>query len=341
MAAAMAMAGTSNRPPPSSTADRKREEERVADARRRAMAGDASESESDVDDDELDDIDLVARTPARLGDGDSNRAPSEGSGGGAEGFRRVREGFGPALDLRGLARANENESSPPRAPRGIGAGVGGVGASAAAHAVPRVRAGEREQPSDSRTRGVAADRAPPGARDPRRDFPREARGAALLRRMPGPEDGYRSRRETDRTRSRRVGFESPPGRRRGVGRTGTGSLGRGRAFGECGGGTGTGSLGTGTGMGVLPLAPRANDDDDGADEPFAETIRSRSDRVRRGARRDVERSQRNSASASSEVRSRGGDEKRRGSLGRRSRGRRVDARGAARRRRRPSPRRGI
>ena len=59
MAAAMAMAGTSNRPPPASTADRKREEERVADARRRAIAGDASESDSDVDDDELDDIDLV------------------------------------------------------------------------------------------------------------------------------------------------------------------------------------------------------------------------------------------------------------------------------------------
>ena len=138
MAAAMAMAGTSNRPPPSSTADRKREEERVADARRRAMAGDASESESDVDDDELDDIDLVARTPARLRDGDSNRrAPSEGSGGGAEGFRRgFGKGFGPALDLRGIARANENESSPPRAPRGIGAVVGGVGASAAARAVP-------------------------------------------------------------------------------------------------------------------------------------------------------------------------------------------------------------
>ena len=216
MAAAMAMAGTSNRPPPSSTADRKREEERVADARRRAMAGDASESESDVDDDELDDIDLVARTPARLRDGDSNRrAPSEGSGGGAEGFRRgFGKGFGPALDLRGIARANENESSPPRAPRGIGAVVGGVGASAAAHAVPRVRAGEREQPSDSRTRGVAADRAPPGARDPRRDFPREARGAALLRRMPGPEDGYRSRRETDPNANLgALGFpESPPGK---------------------------------------------------------------------------------------------------------------------------------
>ena len=216
MAAAMAMAGMSNRPPPSSTADRKREEERVADARRRAMAGDASESESDVDDDELDDIDLVARTPARLRDGDSNRrAPSEGSGGGAEGFRRgFGKGFGPALDLRGIARANENESSPPRAPRGIGAVVGGAGASAAAHAVPRVRAGEREQPSDSRTRGVAADRAPPGARDPRRDFPREARGAALLRRIPGPEDGYRSRRETDPNANLgALGFpESPPGK---------------------------------------------------------------------------------------------------------------------------------
>ena len=347
MAAAMAMAGTSNRPPPSSTADRKREEERVADARRRAMAGDASESESDVDDDELDDIDLVARTPARLRDGDSNRrAPSEGSGGGAEGFRRgFGKGFGPALDLRGIARANENESSPPRAPRGIGAVVGGVGASAAARAVPRVRAGEREQPSDSRTRGVAADRARAGRARSAPRFPTrgERRGAA-------PEDARTGGRVQEQTRdgsereSRRVGFPGIAPREGGEGcggGTGTGSLGRGRAFGECGGGTGTGSLGTGTGMGVLPLAPRANDDDDGAAEPFAETIRSRSDRVRRGARRDVERSQRNSASASSEVRSRGGDEKRRGSLGRRSRGRRVDARGAARRRRRPSPRRGI
>jgi hypothetical protein len=213
MAAAMAMAGTSNRPPPASTADRKREEERVADARRRAIAGDASESESDVDDDELDDIDLVARTPARLRDGDSNRrGRSEGSGRGA---------VGPALDLRGVVRANGGDgSSPPAAPRGIGAVVGGAGASAAAHAVPRVRAAPHapgdtnghDQPSDSRTRGVAADRAPPGARDPLRDFPREARGAALLRRMPGPEDGYRSRRETNPDANLgELGFpESPP-----------------------------------------------------------------------------------------------------------------------------------
>ena len=213
MAAAMAMAGTSNRPPPASTADRKREEERVADARRRAIAGDASESDSDVDDDELDDIDLVARDPARLRDGDANRrARSEGSGKGA---------VGPALDLRGVVRANGGDgSSPPAAPRGIGAVVGGAGASAAAHAVPRVRAApsppgdtnRRDQPSDSRTRGVAADRAPPGARDPLRDFPREARGAALLRRMPGPEDGYRSRRETNPDADLgALGFpESPP-----------------------------------------------------------------------------------------------------------------------------------
>ena len=120
MAAAMAMAGTSNRPPPASTADRKREEERVADARRRAIAGDASESDSDVDDDELDDIDLVARDPARLRDGDANRrGRSEGSGKGA---------VGPALDLRGVMRANGGDgSSPPAAPRGIGAVVGLVG----------------------------------------------------------------------------------------------------------------------------------------------------------------------------------------------------------------------
>ena len=255
MAAAMAMAGTSNRPPPSSTADRKREEERVADARRRAMAGDASESESDVDDDELDDIDLVARTPARLRDGDSNRrAPSEGSGRDAEGFRRgIGKGFGPALDLRGIkkARANENDSSPPRAPRGIGAVVGGVGASAAARAVPRVRAGEREQPSDSRTRGVAADRAPPGARDPRRDFPREARGAALLRRMPGPEDGYRSRRETDPNANLgALGFpESPPGKAAKDVEAGRGQVASGEGENSAGVETGRGQVASGQGQG--------------------------------------------------------------------------------------------
>ena len=143
-----------------------------------------SDADSSVCSEELDDVYLASPPRARLAD------------------VGAREGVGLALGA--LAGAFKSEPGP-FAPRGLGAVVGGQGTSAVprdarlALTTHRARGGEAEA---SRDAPGAAPRAPAAARvaddaaDPRRDFPAGgvARGAALLRRMPGPDDCYRSRR---------------------------------------------------------------------------------------------------------------------------------------------------
>ena len=89
------------------------------------------------------------------------------------------------------------------APRGGGVTIGSLGTSAAPRVLPGVMTHRaRDDASAPSARAVcppsrgerAMARADDGAADPRRDFPAGdvARGAALLRRMPGPEDCYRA-----------------------------------------------------------------------------------------------------------------------------------------------------
>ena len=207
VAAAMRMTrADAKRAPPESTAKRRAREEAAAAAQartalRRELKGDdggglplagggyLSDDDSSVDSEELDDL-YLASPPETKGS-----AGGGGAGATADG--------GVRLALGALAGAFKDEPGP-HAPRGGGVTIGSLGTSAAPRVLPGVmthRARDdasapsaRGMPTESRGRAVA--RADDGAADPRRDFPAGdvARGAALLRRMPGPEDCYRSRR---------------------------------------------------------------------------------------------------------------------------------------------------
>ena len=209
VAAAMRMTrADAKRAPPESTAKRRAREEAAAAAqaraaRRRELKGDdgggvplagggyLSDDDSSVDSEELDDL-YLASPPATKG------SAGKGSAAGA-----AAADDGVRLALGALAGAFKDEPGP-HAPRGGGVTIGSLGTSAAPRVLPGVmthRARDeasapsaRGMPTESRGRAVA--RADDGAADPRRDFPAGdvARGAALLRRMPGPDDCYRSRR---------------------------------------------------------------------------------------------------------------------------------------------------
>ena len=209
VAAAMRMtrADASRAAPPESTAKRRARGEAAAAAearaaRRRELKDDgggggrgpmgggtfADDSDDSVCSEELDDL-YLATPPGR-----------------APGAREASEGVG--LELGALAGAFKSEPGP-LAPRGGGVAVGGPGTSAAprrlrislpAGAMTHRRT-EKSGDEDSlgvfsASRGPAAPRVAEDAADPRRDFPAGpvARGAALLRRMPGPDDCYRNRR---------------------------------------------------------------------------------------------------------------------------------------------------
>ena len=120
------------------------------------------EDDDDDDIDDLDDIDLVAAaTPKRLLERCANVVAIAAPG----------PGPGPA------AAANSDA---------IGGGRGNVG--------PRLDLSRVERVSQplGLARGVARDVVPDGVGDPGRDKPEAVKGAAILRRILGPEDGYRS-----------------------------------------------------------------------------------------------------------------------------------------------------
>ena len=235
VAAAMRMTrADAKRAPPESTAKRRAREEAAAAAqaraaRRRELKGDdgggvplagggyLSDDDSSVDSEELDDL-YLAQPP------ETKRKGS--AGGGAAGAAAAE--IGVRLALGALAGAFKDEPGP-HAPRGGGVTVGSLGTSAAPRVLPGVmthRARDdatvgippsaRGMPTESR--GRAAPRAADGAADPRRDFPAGdvARGAALLRRMPGPDDCYRSRRLGAGDAAAGIGELGFPGRDDGI-----------------------------------------------------------------------------------------------------------------------------
>ena len=193
MASAMAMAGTANAPPPASAAQRRREEEKAA--------RDAAESSDESDDDDLDDVDLCPRglTPARrrLRAAETERGVGGVGQPGAIGAdpgsnpppRPAATGTrGPPLDLSRLALGGRGGAG--------GRGGGFEPGSSASYPSPPALA-----------RGPAAPASRPGEADPRRDAPATgvSRGAALMRRLHGPEDAYRSARERNAGSARAVG----------------------------------------------------------------------------------------------------------------------------------------
>jgi hypothetical protein len=224
VAAAMRMTAGAERVCPEPTAKRRAREEAAAAAearaeRRRELKGDdrssvtargpagvtglslgyLSDDDSSVDSEELDDLYLATPPGARLGEKDvSKPGATVYADTDAETLGGVR------LALGSLAGAFKAEPGPV-VPRGGGRVVGGLGSSAAPRVLPgvdvmthRARGGESASSYGQTvaTRGPAAPRVADDAADPRRDFPAGdvARGAALLRRMPGPDDCYRSRR---------------------------------------------------------------------------------------------------------------------------------------------------
>ena len=227
VAAAMRMTAGAERVCPEPTAKRRAREEAAAAAearaeRRRELKGDdrssvtvtgrgpagvtglslgyLSDDDSSVDSEELDDLYLATPPGARLGEKD---VPKPGATVYADTDANSTLG-GVRLALGSLAGAFKAEPGPV-VPRGGGRVVGGLGSSAAPRVLPgvdvmthRARGGESAglYGQTVATRGPAAPRVADDANDPRRDFPAGdvARGAALLRRMPGPDDCYRSRR---------------------------------------------------------------------------------------------------------------------------------------------------
>ena len=225
VAAAMRMTAGAERARPEPTAKRRAREEAAAAAearaeRRRELKGDdrssvtargpagvaglslgyLSDDDSSVDSEELDDLYLSTPPGARRGEKD---VPKPGATVYADTDDPLTLG-GVRLALGSLAGAFKAEPGPV-VPRGGGRVVGGLGSSAAPRVLPgvdvmthRARGGESASSYGQTvaTRGPAAPRVADDAADPRRDFPAGdvARGAALLRRMPGPDDCYRSRR---------------------------------------------------------------------------------------------------------------------------------------------------
>ena len=211
MSAALAMAGAGadrgGGRAKKSTAEVRKEEERVALETAALEAGEEL-SDDDVDDgmDDLDDVDLVS--PGWRNNRATNPNASSRNGPGLNGLN-------VGLNVRGVGGYVTGVSSPGplAAPRRM-AGPSQFDATSAPASAAEVRAGIRvrgetnpENPTTNPTtnpkpppleaaRGVVVERARDGERDAIRDLPNVARGAAILRRLHGPEDGYRSKRES-------------------------------------------------------------------------------------------------------------------------------------------------
>ena len=213
MSAALAMAGAGVHRGASakkSTAEVRKEETRVALERAALEAGEELSDDS-VDDgmDDLDDVDLVS--PGwRNGSSASNSKFASS---------RPGPGLNVGLNVKGVGGYVTGVSSPGplAAPRRMGGPSQFDDASAPASAA-EVRAGigvrgetnpknptknpttnpnpDPKPPPLEAARGVVVERAKDGESDPIRDVPNVARGAAILRRLHGPEDGYRSKRES-------------------------------------------------------------------------------------------------------------------------------------------------
>ena len=209
--------GRRGRPPgrlgEKSTAEVRKEETRVALERAALEAGEELSDDS-VDDgmDDLDDVDLVS--PGwRNGSSASNSKFASS---------RPGPGLNVGLNVKGVGGYVTGVSSPGplAAPRRMGGPSQFDDASAPASAA-EVRAGigvrgetnpttnpttnpkpDPKPPPLEAARGVVVERAKDGESDPIRDVPNVARGAAILRRLHGPEDGYRSKRESSGTRER-------------------------------------------------------------------------------------------------------------------------------------------
>jgi len=206
MSAAIAMAGRGGGRAKKSTAEVRKEETRVALETAALEAGEEL-SDDDADDgmDDLDDVDLVS--PGWR----DNRATNP-NGPGLNRLNVGLNGLNVGLNVLGVGGYVTGVSSPGplAAPRRM-AGPSQFDAASAPASAAEVRAGIRvrgetnpttnpttnpKPPPLEAARGVVVERARDGERDPIRDLPNAARGAAILRRLHGPEDGYRSERES-------------------------------------------------------------------------------------------------------------------------------------------------
>jgi len=177
---------------------RRREEEagRAEEAVARADSASDDDDDAGLNLEDLDDVDLVAMTPARHRGYNQSGGAGSGPGGGGGGGGQSGH-LGPGLNLGGAGiggGVGGHSSAAKPQPRVVGIGaVGQAGASATAHTMTRLdsmtHGGGAVAPPLEMSRGYAADRPVDGEADPMRDMPAVARGAAVLKRFAGPEVG--------------------------------------------------------------------------------------------------------------------------------------------------------
>lgn len=237
MSAALAMAGAGAHRGASakkSTAEVRKEETRVALERAALEAGEELSDDS-VDDgmDDLDDVDLVS--PGwRNGSSASNSKFASSRPGpglnvglnvkGVGGYVTGVSSPGPLAAPRRMGGPSQfdTDASAPASAAEVRAGIGVRGETNPKNPTKNPTTNPNPDPKPpplEAARGVVVERAKDGESDPIRDVPNVARGAAILRRLHGPEDGYRSKRESsgDPGAHGALGFPEDENLRRGVG----------------------------------------------------------------------------------------------------------------------------